>query len=239
MLGSDPKTVLTIPDALNSVDPKPAEWLDKDFFKVEKPQTITFVSTNSTNSWKISRESESASWVLAEPKAGEAFDSNKVSSLSSALSSPSFVDVASDPAPDKTGLDQPLTVTIETFDHFTYTLKIGRKSPEGDYNLGLSVTADIPAARTPGKDEKADDKTKLDKEFQEKTKTLQDRLKKEQALAKWTYLVNGWLVDPFIRDRAQLMVDKKTDEKKEAAAAPEGTPAPEPSASDSIPTLPK
>jgi hypothetical protein len=238
MLGGDPKTVLTISDALNNVDPKPAEWLDKDFFKLEKPKSVTFVSTNATNSWKLSRETEAAPWVLADLKPGEVFDSNKVSSLASSLNYPSFVDVAADPAPDKTGLDKPLTVTIETFDHFTYTCKIGHKTPENDYNFNLAVTADIPAARTPGKDEKADDKTKLDQEFQEKTKTLQDKLHKEKALAKWTYLVNTWLVDPFIRDRAQLMVEKPSDKKAEAAA-PDATPAPEPPVPDLIPPLPK
>ncbi|HEV7925031.1 MAG TPA: DUF4340 domain-containing protein, partial [Verrucomicrobiae bacterium] len=152
MLGTDTKTVLTIPDSLNNIDPKAAEWLDKDFFKVEKPQTISFVSTNGTNSWKISRASESEPWVLADLKPGEVFDTNKVSSLSSALGFPSFVDVAADAAPDKTGLDKPMTVTIETFDHFTYTLKIGNKTPENEYNLNVAVTADIPTARTPGKD---------------------------------------------------------------------------------------
>jgi hypothetical protein len=240
MLGSDPKTVLTISDALNTVDPKPADWLDKDFFKVEKPKTITFVSTNATNSWKVSRENETSVWALAEPKTGEVFDTNKASSLTSALSFPSFVDVAGDAAPDKTGLDKPLTVTIETFDHFTYTLKIGHKTPENNYNLNIAVTGEIPAARTPGKDEKPDEKTKLDKEFQDKTKQLQDKLQKEKALGKWTYLVNNYLVDPFIRDRSQLMVDKP-GEKKEAAAAPDGSPAPEPPDSDPapIPTAPK
>jgi hypothetical protein len=239
MLGGDTKTLLTISDALNNVDPKPAEWLDKDFFKLDKPQSVSFVSTNASNSWTLSRATESAPWVLADLKAGEVLDSNKVSSLSSSLSYPSFVDVAADPAPDKTGLDKPLTVTIQTFDHFTYTFKIGHKTPENDYNLNLAVTADIPAARAPGKDEKADEKTKLDKEFQEKTKTLQDKLNKEKALAKWTYLVNTWLVDPFIRDRAQLMVEKQTGQKDAAAAtAPEDTPAAEPVTPEIMPELP-
>ena len=240
MLGSDTKTVLTISDALNTVDPKAADWLDKDFFKVEKPETISFVSTNSTNSWKLSRASETAPWELAEPKAGEVLDTNKVSSLSSTLNMPNFVDVATDAAPDKTGLDTPLTVTIETFDHFTHTLKVGHKTLENQYDLNVSVTGDIPTARTPGKDEKPDEKTKLDKEFQEKTKQLQDELQKEQALAHWTYLVNNWLVDPFIRDRSQLMVDKKTD-KKEAAAPDEDKSAPEPAdpGINLTPTLPK
>jgi hypothetical protein len=239
MLGSDTKTVLTISDALNTVDPKAADWLDKDFFKVEKPSAISFVSTNSTNSWKMSRESESAPWVLADLKPGEVLDTNKVSSLASTLNYPSFVDVAADATPDKTGLDKPLTVTIETFDHFTYALKIGHKTPENDYDLSVTVTADIPTARVPGKDEKPDEKTKLDKEFQEKMKASQDRLNKEKALANWTYLVNTWLVDPLIRDRSQLMVDKKAAEKKEGAATDtKATPEPEPDP-DPIPGLPK
>jgi hypothetical protein len=240
MLKSDPKTVLTISDALNSVEPKAADWLDKDFFKVEKPSAISLVSTNATNSWKLSRESESAPWVLADTKAGEVLDTNKVSSLSSTLNFPSFVDVAAEAAPDKTGLDHPLTVTIETFNHFTYTLKVGHKTPENDYDLSVAVTADIPSARAPGKDEKPDEKTKLDKEFQEKNKTLQDKLNKEKSLAKWTYLVNTWLVDPLIRDRSQLMVDKAA-EKKEGAAATDAKPSaePDPAGPDILPTLPK
>jgi hypothetical protein len=235
MLGSDPKTVLTISDALNTIDPKPADWLDKDFFKVGKPQTISFISTNASHSWKLSRASESAPWALAEPKAGEVLDTNKVSSLTSVLNFPSFVDVAADAAPDKTGLDTPLIVTIETFDHFTYTLKIGHKTPENDYNLNVAVTADIPAARAPGKNEKTDEKVKLDKAFEEKTKQLQDKLQKEKALAPWTYLVNNWLVDPFIRDRSQLMVEKQTG-KKEAAAPSDATPSLEPAEPDIVPT---
>lgn len=221
MLGGDSKTVLTLSDPLNSVDPKCAEWLDKDFFKVEKPRTIAFASTNAADSWTLTRATESAPWALEQPKAGEVLDTNKVSSLASTLSYPSFVDVVADAAPDKTGLDKPLTLTIETFDHFTYTLKIGHKTPENEYNITLAVAGDIPSARTPGKDEKPADKTKLDKEFQDKIKPLQDRLNQEKALGKWTYLVNTWLVDPLIRDRAQLMVEKTT-EKKGEKGAPEG-----------------
>jgi hypothetical protein len=223
MLRSDPQDVLTVSDALNSVDPKPAQWLDKDFFKVEKPDMISFVSTNASNSWTLSRQSESAPWVLAGLKPGEVLDTNKVSSLSSTLTYPSFVDVAPDQSPARTGMDKPLTVTIETFDHFTYTLKIGNKTPENDYNLNTSVTAVAPAERTPGKDEKPDDKKRLDKEFADKAKQFADKLDQEKSLDKWTYVVNSWLIDPLIRDRAQLMVEKK-DEKKEAGAASETTP---------------
>ena len=78
----------------------------------------------------------------------------------------------------------------------------------------------------------------MDKEFQDKTKTLQDKLNKEKALAHWTYLVNSWLVDPLIRDRSQLMVEKKP-EKKEGATEAKPAAEPEPAEPDITPTLPK
>jgi len=131
MLKSDPHEVLTVSDPLNSVDPKPAEWLNKDFFKVEKPNAISFVSTNATNSWSLTRASETSPWVLANIKPGELFDSNKVSSLAGTLSDPSFVDVAEDTAPAKTGLDKLLVVTIGTFDSF-YLHPQNRRQESGE-----------------------------------------------------------------------------------------------------------
>ena len=233
-LNANPRELLTVSDPLNSLDPKAGEWLDKDFFKVEKPQTIALASTNEANSWKLSRESESAPWVLAALKTGEVLDTNKVASLASTLSYPSFVDVAGNLPPEKTGLDKPLVVNIETFDHFTYTIDIGARTPENDYYLKITAAAALPSERTPGKDEKPDDKKKLDKEFQDKNKPLQDKLKREQALGQWTYLVNNWLIDPLIRDRAQLMVEKKSD----AAQAPAEEKKDEPAPPDLMPATP-
>jgi hypothetical protein len=208
----DPKDALLISDALSDIDTKPEPWLNHDFFKVDKVASVSFVSANATNSWTITRTSETSPWVLSDLKPGEILDSNKVSSVGSTLNFPSFVDVSTNAKPEETGMDKPQLVTIETFDHFTYKLKIGKKTPENNYNLNVAVSADIPAQRAAGKDEKPEEKTKLDKEFADKNKPLADKLKQEQSLAKWTYLVNSWLVDPLIRDRSQLMVDKK-DEK--------------------------
>ena len=234
MLKSDPHDVLIVSDPLNSVDAKPEGWLNKDFFKIERPKSITIVSTNATNSWSLTRESENGPWILSNIKTGEILDTNKASSLSSTLSYPSFVDVEAGTDAAKTGMDKPLVVTITTFDRFTYTLKIGAKTPQNDYPLQFSVTADFLTERVTGKDEKPDDKKKWDKEFQDKLKPMQEKLKQEQSLDKWTYVVNSWLIDPLIRDRAQLMVEKKDgkkDDKKEAAvSAPESMPDEKPDA---------
>ena len=195
--------------SLKSIEVNPESWLDHDFFKIEKLQSVSLTSTNATNSWKLTRESETAPWVLAAANAGEVLDSNKVSSLAGTLSYASFVDVASNTAPAVTGLDKPMALTLATFDHFTYDLKAGGKTPEDNLYLTVAVAAEIPTNRAAGRDEKPEDKQKLDKEFQDKTKELKDKLAKEKAFGQWVYLVTSSEVEPLLRDRSQLLVDKK------------------------------
>jgi hypothetical protein len=225
LLSDDKKDLLLVSDPLNSLGVNPESWLDRDFFKIEKLQSISLVSTNATNSWKLTRETESAPWILADAGPGEVLDSNKVSSLAGTVSYPSFMDVASNTAPAVTGLDKPMALTLATFDHFTYDLKIGGKTPENNYYLTVAAAAEIPAQRAAGKDEKPEDKAKLDKEFQDKTKELKDKLAKEKSCAQWVYLVNSGLVDPLIRDRSQLLVDKNEEKPAGNAAAEAGAPA--------------
>ena len=222
MRKDDSKNVLLISDPMSNVEPNADHWLNKDFFKVEKAKTITFTSTNAANSWKLTRDTESAPWKLADVKAGEVLDTNKVSSVGSTLNYPSFVDVSTNSAADA-GMDKPMTLVIETFDNFTYTIKLGKKTPENNYYTQVSVSANLPKERTAGKDEKAEDKAKLDKEFADKQKPLQEKLANEQKLDKWTYLVSSWTVDPLVRNRAELMVEKKEEKKADTASKTNNT----------------
>jgi hypothetical protein len=125
-------------------------------------------------------------------------------------------------------------VTIETFDNFAYTVKVGQKTNDV-YALSVAVTADLPKERPPGKDEKAEDKEKLDKEFKEKQKKLEEKLAQEKLYENWVYLVSSWTVDPLLKERSQLMVEKK-DEKKpgttDAGVSPPGDAPDEPSVLD-------
>ncbi|MBI2320281.1 MAG: hypothetical protein HYU75_25585, partial [Betaproteobacteria bacterium] len=52
--------------------------------------------------------------------------------------------------------------------------------------------------------EKAADKERLDKEFAESLKKLDERLKFERGLAAWTYVVAGKALEPLLKDRTQL-----------------------------------
>lgn len=216
LVPDNPPKVALISDALSDIEPKADHWLNKDFFKVEKLRSISVTATNATNSWKLVREKEAGDLALADKKESEQLDSSKASGAGYALSSPSFNDVVAPEAkPEDTGLDKPLLATLETFDDFVYAIKIGKKTDDDNYHLGLSVNATIPKERTPGKDEKKEDKEKLDKEFQEKVKKLEEKLKQEKALEKWTYLVSKWTIDPLLKERKDLLAEKKEEPKKE------------------------
>ena len=216
-----PLTAWLVAESLANVEPKPEQWINKDFFKVDRLKSIEVTSTNATNSWKFSRETENGEMKLADKQDKEEIDAAKVSSLSSALSFPSFNDViASGAKPETTGLDQPIVAKLATFDNFSYTFKIGKALTNEDRYISLAVSADIVSDRTPGKDEKAEDKDRLDKEFKEKTEKLKAKLAQEKSLESWVFLVSKWTVEPLLQNRAHWFVEKKTDTAKPAGMAP-------------------
>ena len=234
MVGTGAKTLAVVSDPLSNMEAKPEAWLNKDFFKVEKIRSIAVVYPAATNSWKVTRDSETASeWKLADAKPEEKLDSSKTSSFSYALSSPSFTDVLpADTKPEQAGLDKPTVITLDTFDNFTYTLKVGQKTND-NLPMLVTVTAQIPKERTPGKDEKAEDKARLDKEFKEKQKKLEEKLAQEKSFEKWVYLISNWTVDSLLKDRAQLLVEKKEEPKKDEKPA-----ATDSSKKEPVPALP-
>jgi hypothetical protein len=211
MVGGNEKSVAVVNDPLTDIEAKPQNWLNKGFFKVEKLKSISVTSTNDANSWKLVRETENGELKLADKKEEEPFDASKASSAGFALSSPSFNDVAApDAKPEETGLAQPLVAQLETFDNFTYTVKVGGQKDE-DYHLQVAVEANIAKQRTPGPDEKPEDKERLDKEHQETVQKLEEKLKQEKGYEKWTYLVSKWTIDPLLKERKDFMAEKKDE----------------------------
>ena len=86
-----------------------------------------------------------------------------------------------DAKPETTGLDKPTTFTVMTENGFTYVLKVGKEMDE-HYPLTVVVSASIPTTRASAKEEKAEEKTKLDKEFQIKREALEKKLAKTKDL---------------------------------------------------------
>jgi len=205
MAGASAKTVAVISDPLDNVQPQPEQWLNKEFFSIEKPRLIEVKFPEATNSWELTRASETNEWQLAEAKPGEKLDTSKMYGVTSPFSSPSFNSVA----PLKSGNSTNETVlTVETFDGFTYVAKIAPKQNE-TFPVCFTITASLPAERAVAKDEKAEDKAKLDKEFKDRQTRLTEKLAKEKQFEKWVYYLPGYAVDPILKSRGQLLEEVK------------------------------
>jgi hypothetical protein len=207
-VGTNSQQVALVSDSLEILDANPDSWLNKDFFKVEKPKLIEVDFPVATNSWKLTRETETGDWKLANTNAGEVLDASKVSGMTSPFSSPTFNSVL--PGAKLEGTNKPTVVKIDTFDGFNYTINVGEKTND-DYFVTLAITAKPAAERVAGKDEKPEEKALLDMQFKDAHQKQADKLKQEETYQQWTYLVPSWTVDPVLKERSQLLADKKTE----------------------------
>lgn len=208
MAGAGAKTVAVISDPLENAQPKPEQWLNKDFLSVENPRAISAQFPEATNSWKLTRATETNDWQLADAKPEEKLDPAKISGVTGPFGSAGFNDVA----PLKPGGATSNTVlTVETFDGFSYIAKIAPKQDDA-YPVSFSIAANIATGRTPAKDEKPEDKTRLDKEFKDRLSKLGEKLTRESQFTNWVYYVPAFTIDPLIKTRGELTVEVKKDE---------------------------
>ena len=213
---NDSATVALVSDPLESIQTGAAEWLNKDFFHIDNPRSISVKFAEPTNSWKLTRASATNDWQLADVQPGESLDNSKYTSVTSPFSSASFSDVAvSAPA-----ITNGTLVTVETFDGFTYVVTLGDENG-GNRSLQLAVSADLPKERVVGKDEKPEDKAKLDQAFKAQQTKLAEQLAAAQAFSKWTFTVPGYVCDPVLKHRADLLVDTKKPAATEKTDKPE------------------
>ncbi len=227
MVDNKIETVALVNEPLANADPKAEQWLEKEWFKIEQPVSVTVSHPEATNSFSLTRTNEFSEWTLVDAKAEEKVDTAKTGVFSSLLSSPSFDDVIVDPKAGALGLDNPLQAKIRTANGWTYTVKVG-KAQEGDrYPVQVTTEAQLLTQRTPAKDEKKEETEKFNKEFAERLKKQQEKLSGEQARGRWTYLVSKWTIDSILKNRSELMVDPKKDaapDNADALSAPVGLP---------------
>jgi Domain of unknown function (DUF4340) len=203
--------VLLVSDAFQQIDEKPEQWLDRSFIRVVEPISVTMAGTTPAMNWKLERAPDSQEWKLADTKPGEQLDATKARQVTGALGSiSSFTDVlASDAKPETTGLDKATVITVNTEDGFAYVLKVGRTMGES-CPVTVMVNADIAQARTAAKDEKPEQKTKLDKEFQTKKENLEKKLAEEKKLEGRIFLVPKFGIEQLEKSRADLLAPKAT-----------------------------
>jgi hypothetical protein len=191
--------------------------LKHDFVKIDSPATITMSGQTPARHWALTRGDKQGDWKLADAPGNQELDKTTVNSFQSLLASLNFIDVLpADAKPAQYGLDKPDLITVQDFDRFTFTLKIGRSTTEA-YPVQVSVAADPVKQRTPKPDEKAEDKAKLDQEFQDHLKQLEEKAATEKQYEKRIYLVPKSTLDPFFKDRAELLAKKPSPSPTAAA----------------------
>ncbi len=228
--------VCVVTEPFSNIEPRPEQWIAKEYIKIDKIKSVSVVSTNATNNWTVTREKEGGELKLSDAKEGEVLDTAKTWGIGNLLSSANLTDVLPpDASAEANGFDKPITAKVETFDNFTYTIQVGHGANDDQIPIRLTVAANLPKEREAGKDEKPEDKEKLDKEFKEKTAKLEEKLKQEKGYEKWTVVLAKYSVDSLLKGRSELL--KKEEKKPEAGA--EATPAEGADADDEskMPTL--
>jgi hypothetical protein len=206
LLPKEPSNVLLISDELAGVSGEPGAWLNTEFVKIENVKSISLTGADGVNLWTLWRESDSKPWTLADIKPGEVLNSTKAAQSAEMLNFLGFVDLVPDVAPS--GLVKPIGLSVETFDHFSYTLKIGAlPKGTGNYQVAVDIKSQIPNQRVAASEEKPEDKQRLDDEFQAHTKQLRDKLAHESRFASngWNYLIESRFLDPLLCKRADLL----------------------------------
>ena len=212
MVGADEKTAALVADTLLESEAKPEMWTSKEFVRVEKVKSLTFKADDGATVWQMRREKDGGDWQLADVKPNEKFDATRGTSAVNAISMMNFVDVVSSTASLDTGMGKARSMIAETFDGLTYTFRIGNTTADENQYISVSVSGDLAKERSAAPDEKPEDKTRLDKEFKEHLAKLESRVKFEKTFANWTYLTSKWRLEPLLKDRAGLMMDKQNAE---------------------------
>jgi len=210
-VAADPQRVNIVNESFGNVLAKPEQWLSKELIRFERPKSITTFGSDGKEKWSVSKEKEDAEWKLDGP---ETLDLQKAYDASSSLYALQIADAAPAVSDPDAGLDKPTTVRAQTFEGWTYELKIGKAAADKRYYVRSSVTGAVPEARKAPGNEKAEDKEKADKAFAEQKEALAAKLAREQALAGRTVLVGATAVEPLLRDRSALIKAEKPKEDK-------------------------
>jgi hypothetical protein len=194
-------------DAFIETDTQPRSWLKRDFVKIDNPSTIAIAGQTPARHWTLTHTDKQADWKLADAPNQE-LDQASVGSLANMLPSLNFIDVLPlQTKPEEQGLDKPDQITVQDFDRFTFAFKIGHPTSEA-YPVEVSVNADLVKERTTKPGEKPEDKAKLDKEFQEHLKQLEEKSASEKQFEKRIYLVPKSTLDALLKDRSELFAKK-------------------------------
>lgn len=216
------ESVVIVSGTLPEAKADAADWLNKDFFMVQKVARLEYNAETKEDSWVLQRGEATGDYALLSPAEDELLDKAKSGPLKNAFSSPSFKDVVADASDEVTGLSGGRSFKIETFEGFRYDVQLGKTTEEGDYYLTVSVEADFPTEYTaeaavageateaegdPDAEaaKKAEEAKQKEEAFKKEVERKQEKLEKEAALAGTVFVVNKWSVESLLKKRSEIL----------------------------------
>lgn len=216
---ADTSGFYAVSEPFHALTDDPGQWLKTAFITPQKIRSVAVSQPGKTDlDWKAVRADEAGNFALEGASANEALDSQVVSALTNLFSYARFQDIVpAAEAATRGQTDQKRTVTIATFDGFTYTLTLTPEaSAEGEKALlTVEVAADLAGERAKPEGETEEAAKTADAEFQAHRETLQKKLADERALAGRTFLLSGHTVEPLLKGRDAIL--KKEDAGENAA----------------------
>lgn len=219
VLAGKTDNAIVVGDPLANATARPGPWLARNFFKVDRIRTLT-VAGEGANQWKITRTEEWGQWKFAA--GGGDLDPSAAVGAVNALGSMTFTDVAIGVKEEDT--EKPFTITAETFDNLTYVLTVAKVKEAGSYRVKFKLTGEPPKTRPAEKGEKPEDKERRDKEFANAMKNLEARVAFEQILGNWTYVIDAKALAPLVKERAQMIAQKRKPGEGPPPGMPPGFP---------------
>ena len=217
---------------LMNVETDAPAWLERrKFFGIEKPKMISVTQEKPEDSYTLIRESEGGALALQGLAEGEEANTEKLASLGTLLDQPKFVDVIVGDAadPETTGLDKPITASVETFDGFKYVVSVGKETDDRKHYFSYQVSAEIadgpaepdpaPApVEDPAEQARLNTEKGLRKTKREEAKRLKDKLAAEQVFAGKVFTIDTKRVEAMLKTRGELLMTEE-DRTKAAEAA--------------------
>lgn len=239
-LANDTERVFLVSTELYTATADPADWVNKEFLNITGLKKVVLSGGEGFEGWEATRSAPEGTFELKDAPSGKKLSSSSASALSSVLASAQAADVLTKADVDALDKTKTRTAVLETFDGLTYTLQI-TPLPAKDGNTNYAVQAKVegtyaePAPKTTKKPEEMNEEEKKAAEA-EKTaqaaarKTWDEKLAKEQAIAKSHYALNSYTVDALWKAKSEILEDVPaplaTPESAPPAALTPDAPAP-------------
>lgn len=227
---ADTSGIYVTSESFPTASANPKDWLSEAFIAIDKINSVAVTAAGKPEQveWKLTRADENAEFSLEGAAATDKLDTTATGLYKTLLASARFQDVSSAEASVVEQSPERRIATITTTDGYTYTLTLlakpavkvpdalaqpGETPPPAEENFQMTVKVEgkFATERTKPADEKPEDAKAADEAFQASLKTLQEKLKTEQAYQGRVYELSKYTIDALLKSRADLLQKPATD----------------------------